>query len=253
MVTRPFLGGPIIDVSPSLTQRAIEAVRLAIRNGAMVPGELYTVNQLATELGVSRSPVRDALLRLEETGMIKFERYRGFRLQLPGPGELAQIFAVRVALEIPAARRAANCATGEQIAVLRAEGEALRKAALADDELDFMMHDQKLHGLILDFAGNHYARKVIDNIRDATRLVGASTFHSFRTLVEVYQEHLPIVEAIAARDPAAASSAMYQHLRRTGDLLLRKSIGVDSPGVDAESERLWNEFVDVSPAAQPSS
>lgn len=246
MVSRPFLGGPISDVSPSLTQRAIEAVRLAIRNGAMVPGELYTVNQLATELGVSRSPVRDALLRLEETGMIKFERYRGFRLQLPGPGELAQIFAVRVALEIPAARKAATRATGEQIALLRAEGEALRIAAVADDELDFMMHDQELHGLILDFAGNHYARKVIDNIRDATRLVGASTFQSFRTLAEVYQEHLPIVEAVAARDPAAASSAMYQHLRRTGDLLLRKSIGVHSPDVDAESERLWNEFVDAA-------
>src|SRR5882757_8865137 len=104
MVTRPSLVGPIIDVSPSLTERAIEAVRMAIRNGTMVPGELYTVNQLATELGVSRGPVRDALLRLEETGMIKFERYRGFRLQLPGPAELAQIFAVRVALEIPAAR-----------------------------------------------------------------------------------------------------------------------------------------------------
>jgi len=131
---------------------------------------------------------------------------------------------------------------------LQAEGEALRKAALANDEPDFMMHDQQVHGLILDFAGNHYARKVIDNIRDATRLVGASTFQSFRTLVEVYDEHLPIIEAIAARDPAAAGSAMYQHLRQTGALLLRKSIGVDSPGVEAESERLWTEFVDVSPA-----
>jgi DNA-binding GntR family transcriptional regulator len=184
--------------------------------------------------------------------MIKFERYRGFRLQLPGPGELAQIFAVRVALEIPAARKTASCASGEQIAALQAKGEALRKAALADDELDFMMHDQQLHGLILDFAGNHYARKVIDNIRDATRLVGASTFQSFRTLVEVYEEHLPIVEAIVARDPAAAGLAMYQHLRQTGGLLLRKSIGVDTPGAEAESERLWNEFVDVSPAPQPS-
>ena len=54
-----------MGVSQSLTERAIEAVRVAIRNGTMVPGELYTVNQLATELGVSRSPARDALLRLE--------------------------------------------------------------------------------------------------------------------------------------------------------------------------------------------
>jgi hypothetical protein len=50
---------------------------------------------------------------------------------------------------------------------------------------------------------------------------------------------------------AAASSAMYQHLRQTGGLLLRKSLGVDRLGVEAESERLWNEFADVS-IAQPS-
>jgi hypothetical protein len=84
--------------------------------------------------------------------------------------------------------------------------------------------------------------------RDATLLVGASTFQSFRTLVEVYEEHLPIVEAIVARDPAAAGSARYQHLRQTGGLLLRKSIGVDTLGAEAESKRLWNEFVYVSPA-----
>ena len=250
MITRPSLVEPIIDVSPSLTERAIEAVRVAIRNGAMVPGELYTVNQLATELGVSRSPVRDALLRLEETGMIKFERYRGFRLQLPGPQDLAQIFAVRVALEIPAARKAAARATDEQIAELKAVAEALRKAAMADEEPEFMLHDQKLHGLVLDFAGNLYSRKVIDNIRDATRLVGASTFQNFRSLVEVYQEHVPIVDAIAARDPAAAASAMYQHLRRTGGLLLQKSIGVNRPEAESESKRLWNEFVEFSPLAQ---
>jgi DNA-binding GntR family transcriptional regulator len=251
MVTRPSLVGPIIDVSPSLTERAIEAVRMAIRNGTMVPGELYTVNQLATELGVSRSPARDALLRLEETGVIKFERYRGFRLQLPGPEDLAQIFAVRVALEIPAARKAAACASDTQIAELKAVAEALRKAAMADEEPEFMLHDQKLHGLVLDFAGNQYARKVIDNIRDATRLIGASTFQSFRTLVEVYQEHAPIVDAIAARDPVAASSAMYQHLRQTGRLLLRKSIGLDRPNVEAESDRLWNEFVEFGTLPAP--
>jgi DNA-binding GntR family transcriptional regulator len=245
MVKRPSLVGPIIDVSPSLTERAIEAVRVAIRNGTMVPGELYTVNQLATELGVSRSPARDALLRLEETGVIKFERYRGFRLQLPGPQDLAQIFAVRVALEIPAARKAAAYATDEQVAELRAEGEALRKAAMANEEPEFMLHDQKLHGLVLDFAGNLYARKVIDNIRDTTRLVGVSTFQK-RTLVEVYHEHVPIVDAVAARDAVAASSAMYQHLRQTGTLLLRKSIGQDRPDVESESERLWNEFVEFS-------
>jgi len=179
------------------------------------------VNQLATELGVSRSPVRDALLRLEETGMIKFERYRGFRLQLPGPQDLASDIRGASGAGDPAARKAAARATDEQIAELKAVAEALRKAAMADEEPEFMLHDQKLHGLVLDFAGNLYSRKVIDNIRDATRLVGASTFQNFRSLVEVYQEHVPIVDAIAARDPAAAASAMYQHLRRTAGYYCR--------------------------------
>ena len=76
--------------------------------------------------------------------MIKFERYRGFRLQLPGPADLAQIFAVRVALEIPAARKAAARATDAQIAELKAVAEALRKAAMADAEPEFMLHDQRL-------------------------------------------------------------------------------------------------------------
>jgi DNA-binding GntR family transcriptional regulator len=92
---------------------------------------------------------------------------------------------------------------------------------------------------------------VIDNIRDATRLIGASTFQNFRTLVEVYQEHAPIVDAIAARDPAAASSAMYQHLRQTSRLLLRKSIGLDRPNVEAESDRLWNEYVEFATLPAP--
>jgi len=92
MVTRPSLVGPIIDVSPSLTERAIEAVRLAIRNGAMVPGELYTVNQLATELGVSRSPVRDARVAARRNRHDQVRALPRFRLQLPGPQDLAQIF-----------------------------------------------------------------------------------------------------------------------------------------------------------------
>jgi DNA-binding GntR family transcriptional regulator len=177
--------------------------------------------------------------------------YRGFRLQLPGPADLAQIFAVRVALEIPAARKAAACATDAQIAELRAVAEALRKAAMADVEPEFMLHEQKLHGLVLDFAGILYARKVIDNIRDATRLIGASTFQNFRTLVDVYHEHAPIVGAIAAPDPAAASSAIYQHLRQTGRLLPRKSIGLDRPNVEAESDRLWNEFFEFATLPSP--
>jgi DNA-binding GntR family transcriptional regulator len=232
---------PLDTAAPSLTERTIQTVRTAIKTGTLVPGELYSVYQLASDLGVSRSPVRDALLRLEETGIVRFERNKGFRIQLPGPRELTEIIAVRLALEVPAARRAASSINDERIAALHVERDAMRDAALAGDESLFMFHDQRLHGLLLDFAGNNYARKIIDNIRDAVRLVGTSTVEHRRTLVEVYEEHLPIVEAIEKGDCESAARTMQTHIVQTGRLLLRRTIEASQSNLTEES--LWTELV----------
>lgn len=233
----------ISATGPSLTDRAIRAVRAAIDGGRLVPGEWYSVKRLADDLGVSRSPARDALLRLEEVGVIKFERNRGFRITTPMPAELVQMFAVRIALECPAAAMAAAHATSLELGVIATQRDELRSAAAADDEPRFMSHDKLLHAAILDAAGNQYARKIIDSIRDATRLVGASTFEDFRTLNEVYDEHVPVVDAILARDSAGAAAAMARHLTNTGQLLIRKTLG-DTTG--DHSRRLWNEIVPPS-------
>ncbi|NOJ58855.1 GntR family transcriptional regulator [Arthrobacter sp. 260] len=222
---------------PSLTDRTIEAVREGIRNGSLVPGELYSVYRLADELGVSRSPVRDALLRLAETGMVAFERNRGFRVVVPGARELTEIIAVRLALEVPAAERAAVRATDVDRAALHAEHLAMQEAVLAGDETAFMLHDHRLHGLLLDLAGNAHAARIIDNLRDATRLVGASTIKQSRSLDDVYREHRPILDAIDDGDPGAAGAAMRLHLESTGKLLLRGAMG-------ARDTSLWEDLVD---------
>ncbi|MHA7276475.1 GntR family transcriptional regulator [Arthrobacter sp. HLT1-21] len=222
---------------PSLTDRTIKAVREGIRNGTLVPGELYSVYRLADELGVSRSPVRDALLRLAETGMVAFERNRGFRVVLPGARELTEIIAVRLALEVPAAERAAVRATDADRSALHDQHSAMEAAVLAGDETAFMLHDQRLHGLLLDLAGNGHAARIIENLRDATRLVGASTIRKSRSLDDVYREHRPILDAIDDGDPAAAGFAMRRHLESTGRLLLREA----SDGNDLS---LWEDLVD---------
>ncbi|MHA0289928.1 GntR family transcriptional regulator [Mycobacterium sp. C3-094] len=235
-----MVGRPIVErissSEQSLTDRAIRAIRDAINDGALVPGELYSVKRLADELGVSRSPARDALLRLEETGVIKFERNRGFRITMPLPTDLAEMFAVRMALECPAAAAAAAQASHLQRAVISAELEKMREAAITDQEALFQQHDQLLHRSILEAAGNQHARKIVESIRDATRLVGASTFENFRTLREVYHEHVPIVDAVLAGNASLAAQAMGEHLTNTGQLLIRKALG-DSTGEAAR--QLW--------------
>lgn len=223
---------------PSLTERTIEAVRDGIRNGTFVPGELYSVYQLADRLSVSRSPVREALLRLAETGMVAIEKNRGFRVVLPGARELAEIMAVRVALEVPAAAQAARRAGARDRAALEKEREAMQQAVRDGDEGAFLLHDQRLHALLLNLASNSHTIRIIENLRDATRLIGMSTIRTSRSLDDVYAEHLPILTAVESGDADAAALAMHRHLESTGKLLLRGA-ATEKDDVD----RLWEDYV----------
>ena len=91
-----------------LTDWVVEHIRAALRTRAMVPGATYSGYQLAADLGISRSPVRDGLLRLAATGLIEFTPNRGFRIIQPTETDIAEIYALRIAIEVPAARRAAR-------------------------------------------------------------------------------------------------------------------------------------------------
>ncbi|MHA7142513.1 GntR family transcriptional regulator [Arthrobacter sp. CAL618] len=233
-----------IENNRSLTQRAVESVREAIHNGTLQPGELYSVYKIAEDLGVSRSPVREAMLRLEETGLVRFERNKGFRVVFPGPQELAEMIAVRIALEVPAARRAAArySAGAEGDVRLQQEWRAMRAAAEVNDEPLFIYHDQRLHGIILELAGSAYVHRIVENLRDATRLVGASTIRGSRNLQRVYAEHTPIVEAILAGNVEDAGEAMDFHLRETGRILLQDAIERDGSMFDLAT--LWARLID---------
>jgi DNA-binding GntR family transcriptional regulator len=222
----------------SLTDQAVAAIRQAVRDGILVPGQLYSAYQIADYLGVSRSPVREALMRLAEAGMVSFERNRGFRIVQPGPRDIVEVFQLRLLLEVPAARQAAAACSAELVAGLRAEFDAMRLAAAAHDEPVFMRHDQRLHALIVAATGNSRVVKVVDGLRDLTRLLGASTVDRSRELGDILREHLPILDAIAAGDAAAAGRAMAGHITHTGKLLAAQAVAETGGTVSAED--LWS-------------
>ncbi len=232
---------PLSGASVSLTDQVMTAVRDAVHSGALVPGELYSAYQLADLLGVSRSPVREALLQLAQVGLVALERNRGFRVVLPEAREIAEIFHVRLLLEVPAARRAALRNTPTLVATLTRELDRMRAAAAAHDEALFMRHDQRLHDLILDIAGNERVTTLIDSLRDITRLLGASTVDRSRSLRDIAAEHEPIVAAIIAGDPDAAARAQHNHIAHTGRLLVAQAIGETGEATDADS--LWHSVV----------
>ncbi|GAA4863314.1 GntR family transcriptional regulator [Saccharopolyspora cebuensis] len=222
----------------SLTEAVMDHVRTSVIDGSMRPGEWYSAYQLAEELGISRSPVREGLLRLEEAGLVEFVRRRGFRIVPTTPEDVAEIFSIRIALEVPAAERAAlaNAAGWAQDAAeLRA---AMVAAAERDEQQLFFEIDQQLHALILDAGAMPRSRRLIDQLRTSTRLLGASTAGDKRGYSDIIEEHDPIVSAILDGAAAAAGDAMRAHLVTTGVLLVAQAL--ERAGRDEDPGALWD-------------
>lgn len=234
--TSPALAHP-----PTLTNGVVRRVVEMVRAGELVPGRLYSVYQLADLLQVSRSPVREGLLRLEAAGTIRFERNRGFRVVVPDPREIAEIFAVRILLEPAGLRVLATRAGGDDQAAIDEAWSDLREAAAAGEPESFWNADLALHDVLLRRAGNRRSAGVVRQLRDQTDLIGAGTTTRSRSLVDIADEHAPIVEAVMAGDGDAAADAMVVHLRSTALTLVAQSMGVP---VESEQVRaLWQDVM----------
>lgn len=213
---------PVLTLPPeaaSLTDAVVAAVRDGVQARELVPGETYSVYQLADLLGVSRSPVREALLKLAEAGLVEIARNRGFRVVLPRAHDVEEIFEIRLALEPAAVRRVAERAELAERDAIAVHLATMRRAADRDDPTAFWPADRALHDAILHTAGNARAAGIVADLRATTALLGPPTTASGRTLAEIHDEHAPIVAAILAGDAADAEQAMRAHLEETGRLV----------------------------------
>lgn len=107
---------PLAGGRATLAQRAAEAIRAAVVDGRLAGGERYSVGSLAEQFGVSRTPVREALLLLEREGLVRFEPNRGVRILETTAHDLQEIFALRLLLEVPATRRACGRLSARELA-----------------------------------------------------------------------------------------------------------------------------------------
>ncbi len=225
----------------SLTKLVERAVRDGIRSRELIPGEIYSVQQIADLIGVSRSPAREALLKLADAGLAVIERNRGFRVVLPRPRDIAEIFAVRLALEPAAAERLARRADSAETAGLRDRMTAMGANADVRHEDTFWSIDREIHGFILREAGNFRAAAIVESLREITALLGEPTSAVSRTLTDIEAEHRTIVDTILERDPLGARTAMEAHLTSTGRLLMAQTAGLrpDAPAI----AMLWSEVL----------
>lgn len=223
----------------TLNRQVAEVLREAIHSGELRPGELYSVSRLADRLGVSRTPVREALLGLAGLGLVRIERNRGFRVVRRDPRHIAEVFHLRLLLEVPAARLAAGRTDPELLEALRGELAHMRAAAADHDEPRFMHHDRAFHELILARGGNSLLTATVANLRATITTVGASTADQTRSLADIAAEHEPVLAALTAADPEAAAEAMRRHIAHTGELLLGQAAAENGvPVTEADTELL---------------
>jgi DNA-binding GntR family transcriptional regulator len=206
------------DVVPSKTDQLAVTIRDAIRQGELVGGGLYSAQELGQRFGVSRTPVREALLRLADAGLVRIERNRGVRIVTTSDADLAEVFTLRLLLEPPAARRAAARMTDGERRQLETALQEMRDTA--GDVEAFYAADQRFHEVILRGSGNRRLADYVSSLRDAITLQGRRNVPQRRQVREVIVEHENIARAIAACAPSGAARAMRQHLLKSAEILV---------------------------------
>jgi DNA-binding GntR family transcriptional regulator len=224
-----------VRVEGSLMNKVGDALRSAIVSGELAAGRLYSVQDLAESLGVSRTPVREALIKLASKGMVRFERNRGVRILQSTPRDLEEVFELRLLLEVPAARLAVARMKSADVAELRTCLDRMISAADSGDEQNLMEHDRRFHSVILEAAGNQRLAAFVDSLRDLVLTRGVSTAGTSRTLHDIANEHGPILAMIEARDADGAASALRSHVLHTAQLLITQEFDASTDTVNAWS------------------
>ena len=202
----------------SLREQAIEAIRAGIITGEIGAGELYSAPTLAARLGVSATPVREAMLELANEGLVVAERNRGFRIVELSDHDLDEILELRLMLEVPATRRVAEQATPEDVATMRRQAAVYRQFVAKSNLPAALESDRRFHLGFLEILGNRRLVDIVAQLRAHSRLDAWGQCADSKMLDATVAEHNEIVEAIAAGDGAAAERVMRRHIRHTRGL-----------------------------------
>jgi phosphonate utilization transcriptional regulator len=193
---------------PALVQRELERMILA---GDLPAGSKLREVEVASMLGVSRGPVREAFRALEESGLVRLEKNRGVFVRQIGIDEADQIFELRAVLEEFAGRRAAHNATPAQAAELRALVDRMETAVAGGDVDGYHAANLAFHDRIIDLAGNPKLAFVYRRLVNELHLHRRAALAQTGILPVSMREHRTIVDHIAARQSAAAGRALHEH------------------------------------------
>jgi DNA-binding GntR family transcriptional regulator len=190
---------------------AYAKLRRDIMDGRLAPGDRMREQVISESLDMSRTPVREALSRLQADGLLAMQGRSGLAVAELDDAGVIELYETREALEGTAAHLAALHANPRDIAVLQAALAA--EAAIAEDPVQQQRQNRAFHAAILAASHNRFLAKSLLALHDALALLGPTTLSADGRRTKAQQEHRRIFDAIVARDSNRAEAEMRAHVR----------------------------------------
>ena len=203
---------------PTRTSRTDEAYRVLkteIMENRMPPGFQAVETELAEQLGISRTPIREAVIRLCEEGLVEVKRRRGIRVLPISVEDMREIYDLLTLLEADCARRLTKARLSKPQILLLENSVDEMETALSLESLDeWAKADDRFHRLHLDFLANRRLARMIGQLLDQAHRVRMFTLHLRRKPTKSTRDHRAMVRALQKGDPDNASRLYTEHRRQ---------------------------------------
>lgn len=212
-----------VDRRPSMVDDAYAAMKRAIQDSSFAPGYQASEQEIADRLGMSRTPVHEAVIRLQEEGLVRVLSRKGVLICALAPADMREIYDVIVAIEGRAAELLAALPAADRDAVagdLAAHTDTMEAAWCAGDLPAWGQADALFHRTLVERAGNGRMTRIIQTINDQSHRARMLTLKLRRELGASVAEHRALIDAIHRGDPAAAHDRLHDHRLRARDELL---------------------------------
>lgn len=198
--------------APALYEQVAERLRARIFAHELAPGAWVDEQAIAAELGISRTPLREALKVLAAEGLVQLKPRRGCYVAALSEQDLDEIFPVMALLEGRCAQEATAKATEADLERLTAIHAALERHAASGDADRFFEANQQFHDALQELAGNRWLKQLIEETRQFIKLTRRDSLNLQGRLKQSLVEHRAILAAVQRRDTEAAGKLMHDHL-----------------------------------------
>jgi DNA-binding GntR family transcriptional regulator len=222
----------MLDSNVTYQQQAYQFLRERIINLGFKPGEFITDTQIAGQLNISRTPVREAFHRLEKEGLLIYEARRGWKIYTLSLDDINDIFDIKVVVEGMIARKAAECGEEHLRAALREVLDEMEASAEAGNADAWLEADIRLHELLFQMARNERACRIITNLNDQWHRVRIGFVALQGRTKRSVGEHRCFVESILAGDGEAAERHIRVHLNQVREELVHLLVTMVLPFVE---------------------